>query len=195
MLNILLKKEQMTDEELIRHTLQNQVYFGQVIERYQQKLLRYIMKISNLRMEEAEDTLQDIFIKVYQNLNGFDSSLRFSSWIYRITHNEVISRYRKYQRRPEGHTWDVEEYVWNNLASSLDTKALVEAESLQKSIQSVLEQMDGKYREVLIIKFLEEKDYGEISDILQKPLGTVGTLISRAKKQFQKEAKKLAIEL
>jgi len=89
----------------------------------------------------------------------------------------------------------VKDYVWNNLASSLDTKAAVEGESLKKSIQSVLEQMDIKYREVLILKFLEEKDYEEISDILQKPLGTVGTLINRAKKQFQKEAKKLAIEL
>ena|SRR3989338_2894669 len=189
------QKEQMTDEELVQYTLQNQVYFGHLIQRYQQKLLRYILKISNVRLEEAEDTLQDIFIKIYQNLNGFDTSLRFSSWIYRITHNEVISQYRKHQRRPEGHTWDVKDYVWNNLASSLDTKAAVEGESLKKSIQSVLEQMDIKYREVLILKFLEEKDYEEISDILQKPLGTVGTLINRAKKQFQKEAKKLAIEL
>jgi len=49
----------------------------------------------------------------------------------------------------------------------------------------MLNKLDDKYKEVLVLKFLEEKDYKEISDILQKPLGTVATLINRAKKQFK----------
>ena len=50
--------------------------------------------------------------------------------------------------------------------------------------------MDEKYREVLVLKFIEEKDYTEISDILQKPIGTVGALINRGKAQFKKISEK-----
>jgi len=55
--------------------------------------------------------------------------------------------------------------------------------------------MDIKYREVLILKFIEEKNYKEISDIIKKPQGTVATLINRAKKQFKDIAKELQINL
>ena len=58
---------------------------------------------------------------------------------------------------------------------------------LKGHIGEVLSQMDEKFREVLVLRFLEEKDYKEISDILKKPMGTVATLLNRAKKVFKKE--------
>ena len=61
------------------------------------------MRLGIRNAEDREDTLQDIFIKIYKNLNGFDTNLSFSSWVYRIAHNEAISAYRKKNVRPEGH--------------------------------------------------------------------------------------------
>jgi RNA polymerase sigma-70 factor (ECF subfamily) len=58
-------------------------------------------------------------------------------------------------------------------------------------VEKILQRMSEKYKEVLILKFLEEKDYKEISDILQKPMGSIATLINRAKKQFKKEVEEL----
>ena len=84
-----------TDAELVELALENQAYFSDIVYRYQTKLTYYIRRLSNFPDEEIEDILQDVFIKVYKNLNDFDQSLKFSSWIYRITHNEVISKYRK----------------------------------------------------------------------------------------------------
>ena len=61
-------------------------------------------------------------------------------------------------------------------------------------VESVLGRMSVKYKEVLILKFLEHKDYKEMSDILQKPMGSIATLMNRAKKQFKKEMEKMEEE-
>ena len=84
-----------TDVELVKLALVNQDIFLYLMERYEQKLLRYIQRFTGLSKECAEDALQESFIKIYQNLNSFDSSLNFSSWVYRITHNETVTYLRK----------------------------------------------------------------------------------------------------
>lgn len=182
------QKNEHTDEELVRLSLDNPDYFACLIDRYQLKLTNYIRKITNLDEDDIEDVLQDVFIKVYKNLNNFDPDLKFSSWIYRIAHNQVISNHRKRKARPQTTTIDEQDNNFlENLASSLDTRQEADLSYLRKNINQVLNHLDLKYREVLILKFLEEKDYKEISDILKKPIGTIGTLISRAKEKFRKE--------
>ena len=87
------------DEELVALALKNQDFFACLVERYEPKLMRYVRRISAATQEDAEDLLQEIFVKVYRNLNDFDPDLKFSSWIYRIAHNQVISYWRKTARR------------------------------------------------------------------------------------------------
>jgi RNA polymerase sigma-70 factor, ECF subfamily len=89
------------DEELVLISISDQDAFSELIRRYEAKLFNYIKRISSLSKEDAEDILQEVFIKVYKNLNGFDVDLKFSSWIYRITHNEVITNFRKFSRKPK----------------------------------------------------------------------------------------------
>lgn len=189
------QRQNKTDEELVVLILKDQDYFLYLMERYEKKLLRYIRRISYASIEEAEDILQEVFIKVYQNLNNFDLSLKFSSWIYRITRNQVISNYRKSKTRPQIVILDQNNSFLENLASDLDLDKEIDLKDFQDKIRHILGKLEIKYREVLILKFLEEKDYREISDILQKPMGTVGSLINRAKKQLKKELLKEKIEL
>jgi RNA polymerase sigma-70 factor, ECF subfamily len=178
-----------TDKELVELSLINSDDFVFLIKRYEDKLLRYIFRISSFSKEDAEDILQDVFIKVYQNLNYFDQKLKFSSWLYRITHNQVINQYRKNKARPQLE-WQVDDELINNLKSSFDINKEFDQQLLQLEVKNILDKLDYKYAEVLILKFLEEKSYKEISDIIQKPEGTVATLINRAKKQFAKELNK-----
>lgn len=173
------------DEDLVALVLLDQDYFLCLIKRYETQLFSYVRRISNLREDEIEDILQDVFIKVYKNINSFDRGLKFSSWIYRITHNQVISNFRKIKARPQA-IWDENENILNNIASEFSIEKDVDMALLQKNINSILNKMDEKYREVLVLKFLEEKNYKEISDILKKPMGTIATLLNRAKKQFLK---------
>ncbi|MBU2236189.1 sigma-70 family RNA polymerase sigma factor, partial [Patescibacteria group bacterium] len=75
-----------------------------------------------------------------------------------------------------------------------DPHELIDETLSNEKIQKVLSQMDKKYQEVIVLKYLEDKDYQEISDILKKPVGTVGTLLSRAKKQFKQVVQKQGTE-
>ncbi len=184
-----------TDEELVVLTLDNQSYFLHLIKRYEEKLLNYILRITNVSYEEAEDILQDVFLKVYENLRDFDSDLKFSSWIYRITHNQVISNYRKNKVRPQVAIFDLEEDVLEKLASDLDLAREMDARFFKKNINRVLGSLDSRCREILVLKYLEEKDYREISDIIKKPMGTVASLINRAKKEFREELEKQNIKI
>jgi RNA polymerase sigma-70 factor (ECF subfamily) len=157
-------------------------------KRYEIKLLRYIERISKFSRQDAEDVLQEVFIKTYYNLNGFDKELKFSSWIYRIAHNQAVSAIRKKAVRPTIHleVGDLERFgdvfdMVKDIDNSLD----------RKMIDLALSHLDEKYREVLILRFLDEKDYVEIADILKKPVSTIGNLILRGKKLFKEEYKKL----
>jgi RNA polymerase sigma-70 factor (ECF subfamily) len=183
--------EDKSDEEIVRLTLLDQEFFLHIIKRYKDKLFRYVRRISNLDDEAAEDVLQEVFIKVYQNLNDFDDSLKFSSWIYRITHNQVISNFRKLKARPQKAGFDLDDDMIKNISSELDLVAELDARILAEQIGEVLSRLDVKYKEALVLKFLEEKSYNEISDIMRKPIGTVGSIINRAKKDFKKEYEKL----
>ncbi|NTV41092.1 MAG: RNA polymerase sigma factor [Candidatus Moranbacteria bacterium] len=178
---------QKTDEELVAMTLENPKMYGFLIERFEEKLLRYILRISRSTKEDGEDLLQDVFLSAYKNLNDFDLDLKFSSWIYRIAHNRVISHFRKVTARPRTTTYEGDFNLLNILSSDEDVVGNLERKYTAQEVRDVLDKMDERYREVLILKFLEEKDYKEISDILEKPMGTVATLISRAKKQFKEK--------
>lgn len=178
---------QAKDEELVRLTLDNRDNFLYLVDRYKGKLLSYIKRLTNVNDDDAEDILQDVFIKVYLNLNDFNDSLKFSSWIYRIAHNQVISNHRKLKARPEGYLSSIDDQVAQNLMADTDIVAGADLVLLRQNISKILNQLDYKYREVLVLKFLEEKNYQEISDIIKKPPGTVASTINKAKEEFRQE--------
>jgi RNA polymerase sigma-70 factor (ECF subfamily) len=178
--------EQKTDEELVKIVLENQSIFSYLMNRYKDKLLRYVRRISNVGIEEAEDILQNIFIKVYLNLNDFDDSLKFSSWIYRIAHNEVIDNYRKRKARPQLLDADIKDSQIKELAGDTNLLEELARQELKQEISAAISQIDIKYQEMIVLKYLEEKDYQEISDIIKKPLGTVASRMNKAKTELKK---------
>ncbi len=186
---------QSKDEELVKLTLADRDNFLYLVNRYKNRLLSYIKRLTNVNDDDAEDILQDVFIKVYLNLNDFNESLKFSSWIYRITHNQVISNHRKLKARPEGYMASIDDNLAQSLLADTDIAAGADLGLLRKNISKILDSLDYKYREVLVLKFLEEKNYQEISDIIKKPPGTVASTINKAKEEFRKEMIKQKIIL
>lgn len=180
-----------TDEEIVALVLQDKDYYEYLIKRYEKKLTRYIGRIANFRAEDIEDILQEVLIKAYLNLNDFDSHLKFSSWIYRICHNEVISFWRK--KKPVTNNIQLFE---NSLKLAITSPIYQELEiKLNKNkIEEILEQMPLNFREVIVLRYFEERDYTEMSDILKVPVATVGTLLRRAKISFKKIAELSKIE-
>ncbi|HVU06859.1 MAG TPA: sigma-70 family RNA polymerase sigma factor [Candidatus Paceibacterota bacterium] len=180
------------DAALVQRALESSEEFGRIIEKYQEPLRRYIRRIARPTPDELDMLLQDIFIKAYENLNDFDQDLSFSSWVYRIAHNESIDHLRR--KKHVGASLDDQAYdddtmtLAETMAADDDVLAEVDRDYVKKNITSVLDRLEPKYRSVLVLKFLEDKDYNDISDILRKPPGTVATLIHRAKKEFKRLA-------
>ncbi|MBN1995903.1 RNA polymerase sigma factor [candidate division KSB1 bacterium] len=181
-----------SDEELVNLSLRDKEKFYYLMKRYEPKILRYIRRMTNVSREEAEDILQDIFIKLYRNLLAFDHNLKFSSWIYRIAHNEIINHYHKNKARFKtlGVNLNNDDvfYLNEKMSDHDDVEARFISRENARNIGKVLEKLPQKYREVLVLRYLEEKKYDEISDILRKPPGTVATLLNRAKSKFKKIA-------
>lgn len=176
---------ELEDLELVRLSLENSDKFSYIINRYQEKLARYLRRLGVRNEEDVKDLLQDIFLKVYLNLNEFDQSLKFSSWIYRVAHNQAISSYRKKQVRPESHSFPIDSIGFDILADGIALDEISDKHLRQELISEALEKISIKHREILVLKFFEDKSYEEISDILKKPTGTVASLINRAKKSLK----------
>jgi len=175
----------LSDNDLVQKALKDQAYFGCLVERYEAKLYNYISRITAVSKEDAEDILQDVFINVYKNLNDFDQTLKFSSWIYRITHNQVISRWRKHKNSPFVFKDEDNLKLFEKIVAKEDVEADLIRQDKSREVEQILKCLKKEYAEILVLKFLEDKSYKEISDILKKPMGTVATLINRAKKQFR----------
>lgn len=184
--------QNVSDAQLVALALKEKDNFEKLIERYEAKLSRYVKRFTGLSNESTADILQEVFIKVYRNLNNFDQKLSFSSWIYRISHNEAINYLRKNKNNEVSLETDDENVV--NLIEFLADDTNVEAEAIKeetkRTVWKILMKLSPKYREILILKYIEDKEYKEISDILRKPMGTIATLLNRAKKHFKKTAQK-----
>lgn len=180
------KEEKNEDAKLVKLALQNQEDFSYLVEKYSDPLLRYILRLTNIDKEGAEDILQEIFIKAYFNLRDYDDSLKFSSWIYRIAHNEVIDNYRRLKSRPKIVELDINVSQIQELSAGVDLLENIAKTEEIVEIKRAISKLKIKYQEVLVLKFIEDKDYKEIADIIKKPLGTVASRINKAKEDLKK---------
>lgn len=174
-----------SDLEIIQKSLKEIDFFSCLFERYEVKMLRYIKRVAIVTKEEAEDILQESFINIWKNLHAFDQSLKLSSWIYRIVHNQTISSIRKKKSYGKDRQVEIKETLFAEMAdegNGLSATDLAEREAL---IEGTLAKLPLPYKEVLVLKFLENMSYDEISDVLKIPEGTVATRINRAKKAFR----------
>lgn len=173
------------DKELIKETLVNPELYSEIIFRYEKKIHRYILRITKISNEDAQDLTQDVFLSAYENLNSFDNDFSFSSWIYRIAHNKTINFWKKHERELTNINLEENLFIVEQNFNENSVEKDIELMENKEFVEKILQQMSKKYSEVLILKFLENKDYKEISDILQKPMGSIATLLNRAKKQFR----------
>lgn len=183
---------QLSDEQLCRLVQDGALdAFEELVLRYKDRLLRYGRKFL-LDESQAEDAVQEVFLKAYRNIQSFNLSLRFSPWIYRIAHNEFINLGKKRSKEL------VDFFDFDTLfphpaaADKADTE--LEKKEARQLLEAYLDKLPDKYREPLILYYMEDLDYGQISEILKIPLATVGVRLNRARKklqQFYKEQEKI----
>jgi len=166
--------ETQSDETIVEKVRsEDRELYAILIARYEHKLLRYAVNI--LRDEHrAVDVVQETFIKAFLNLNGFDTDKKFSSWIYRIAHNETMNAIKKY--RLETPLLDTADFTGTE-----NSETDFEQKEITEQVEKCLHELPILYAEPLTLFAIDEKSYEEIHDILRIPMGTVATRISRAK--------------
>lgn len=192
------KQHKSEDKEIIKSILEGNVEeYSFIVDKYQDKLFRYIKNMYYfLEEEEIDNILQEVFIKVYRKLNSYNEQYEFSTWLYKITRNHTINSIRD-DKKNRDNIISINEINLDNDEGVLDFFENIEDKknNIEKNLKlkekyillyETLDTLKPEYKEVLILKFIEWKNYSEISDILSIPEWTVATYINRAKWQFKK---------
>ncbi len=174
----------LSDEQIAKAVKEGEVQaFGVFVDRYEAKLLRYGRKFL-ASPDDRTDLVQDVFIKAYQNIHGFDAGMSFSSWLYRIAHNVFIDALRKQTRRPLLFV-DFDTFLYHPTYEDPD-HPMAEVAMIREMLEKGLEKLDQKYREVLVLYYYEDMSYKEIAEILAIPVSTVSIRMKRGKEALEK---------
>lgn len=181
---------EQTDEEIAIRVQQGDMEsFRVVVERYEQKMARYARRFL-FDSDETKDLLQEVFIKAYVNIRSFDTSRRFSPWIYRIAHNEFVNAVKK-KGKEKG---NISLFYLDALFPHPVAKETADQEMNRQQLKEVLDQSLGKisqkYREPLVLYYFEDMDYKEIAEVLHVPVSTVGVRLQRGKTLLRKMVEK-----
>ena len=171
-----------TDEQLAVKTLDDNKYFEKIVDRYATQIQRYIARLTG-NWGESEDLTQEVFFKAYKNIASFNPALKFSSWLYRIAHNESVNFIKKHYRTKHV---EFNDNIKNRFTE--DNKALEKMLSDENAslVNKCLSKLRTSDREILELSYFEEKSYLEIADILEISVNSVGPKIKRAKDSLKK---------
>lgn len=166
---------------------------------YEKTLFRAALRLTGNRTD-AEDLVQETYLRAYAKFHQYAQGTNLKAWLYRILTNTFISEYRKAQRRPKhSPNEDVEDWQLMQAAShdsvgleSAETEALARIPSTQ--IQEALHSLSDEQRAVVVLADVESLSYKEIADILDIPIGTVMSRLSRGRASLRRTLADLAKE-
>jgi RNA polymerase sigma-70 factor, ECF subfamily len=159
--------------------------FRVLIERYEPKMARYAKRFL-FASDDAQDLLQEIFIKAYVNIRSFDATRRFSPWIYRIAHNEFVNALKKKNKERNNISLLYVDVLFPHPVAKESADEETVRHEMKEVLDGSLDKLDSKYREPLVLYYLEDMDYKEIAEVLRIPVSTVGVRLQRGKTLLRK---------
>ena len=194
----IIDKAVLRDEDLIAH-FQNgdKDAFNQIVLRYKDKLTNFIYRYT-YDIDSAEDLAQDTLLKVYINKDSYKEIAKFSTWIYTIASNLAKTELRKIKRRK---TFSVSELSSDDqefIIHKKDSASFEDVEDTNLSeniLQKSIAMLDNEFKNIIILRDIQELSYEEISKILQIPLGTVKSRINRGRFKLKEILKNKGVTL
>lgn len=181
--------QQMSDEDLMSQFQAGTVEaFNILVERYSDRLMQYLYRFLG-DMKRCEDLLQETFLRVHRNRHSYRRIAKFSTWLYTIAGNLARSEYRKRKRRRlyslQSVNRDDEEYEVEVPDETFSPDKHTESTIQDFYIQEALKQIPEEFREVVVLRDVQQLAYEEIAEITGLPMGTVKSRINRGRTKLQ----------
>jgi RNA polymerase sigma-70 factor, ECF subfamily len=188
----------LDDQSLVQKCRSGQTEaFGDLVRRYQDRLYPTVLRLLG-SAEDAEDTLQDTFVRAFEKLDQFQGESSFYTWIYRIAVNLALSGHRK-RRVRSAHRIKREHSISHGSepmdeSPEADPTVPLERAERERIVTAALDQLGPEHRAVVILKDFDGRRYEEISEILHIPVGTVRSRLHRARCELRDRLRVLVDE-
>lgn len=160
--------------------------FEELVRRYQRPITTYVYRMVG-NYDAALDVTQEVFIKVYNSMARYSSEYKFSTWLYKISHNAAID----YLRRHRAHEFSIEaENADGTYQLEFESKRLSPEQEHERSewreeVAAVIKCLPAGYRELILLRHTQDLSYDEIAEITNLPLGTVKNRLFRAREMMR----------
>lgn len=176
--------EHYSDKELLQFfsNAESRNYgFNLLMKKYQEKIYWHIRRMV-IEHEDADDVLQNTFIKVWQALDNFREDAQLYTWLYRIATNEALTFLRKKRNKYLIPIVNVE----HQLNNSLESDPYFSGDEIQKKLQKAILSLPDKQRVVFNMKYFDEMKYEEIAEVLNTSVGALKASFHHAMKKIEK---------
>jgi RNA polymerase sigma-70 factor (ECF subfamily) len=169
------------DEEIVRRVLAgDKRAFGELVERHKDKSMTLALRMLKDR-EEAEEALQDAFIRVYHALPRFEWKASFSTWLYRIVYNVCASSLGKRSERFHVSLNDEEDEKLDMPSEEPSPDAVIEFREIRTAVTEDIEGLPETYAGILALFFVHDQSYEQIVEVTGLPLATVKVRLFRGR--------------
>ena len=182
-----------SDEDLIERFQRGDLYaFDLIVKRYKDQLLNFVFRFVG-NHEEAEDIVQETFLRVYRKRKAYKRIAKFSTWIYTIAGNLARTELRRRKRKKLFSVTDMgyEDRDYEISDEGLSPESRVNEILQEEIIQKEINNLSPKFREVIVLRDVQELSYDEISKIIKVPIGTVKSRVNRGRLKLQKKLRYL----
>ncbi len=158
-----------------RAARRDRLAFAELVRRHQGKVRALLLRLTGDR-SQADDLAQEVFLRAYRGLVGFEGRSSIGTWLYRISYNVYLNhrtRTRSFAALPED---------YDARAAAPDDALSAPRSDLRRDLVAAISELPERYRAVIVLYYLQEVSYPEIAEILELPLGTVKTHLHRAKR-------------
>ena len=192
---------QLTDQEVVARAREGrETAYRELIRRYERPVFSIIYRMVRDR-ELSEDLAQETFIKVLNAIDSYDPSYKFSSWIFKIAHNNTVDHIRKKRVKtlsldgsPHARTSEEAEATsFTAVDTAENPEEYTQSQQVGAEIEAAIQTLRPAYREAILLWHVEARPYDEIAEIMDLPLGTVKTYIHRGRKELREKLQHLRI--
>jgi RNA polymerase sigma-70 factor (ECF subfamily) len=173
-----LEEEELV--QLLQNPKRKDEAFGILLKKYKVRLYWHIRNFVKVH-EDADDVLQNVFIKVYRNIHKFKGESKLYSWMYRIASNESITFLNKKAKKLNISNEEIKDYILDNLQSDV----YFEGDEIQLKLQKAIAKLPEKQQLVFNMKYFQDLKYKEMSIILETSVGALKSNYHHAVKKIE----------